>query len=131
MLIFFIYSLVSECAAHLASCMGHGGRRARRSRDVGPPSDAPAASAPAQSSSPSHARLLPSPTPASGGTTPAPSAATPPLVHSPTPMVKSRPLTPARSGEPGGEERRAAMDGPVPVLPKRPRLDLSGEDGMS
>jgi hypothetical protein len=93
-------------------------------------SDAPATSAPAQSSSPSHGRLLPSPTPVSGGTTPAPGAATPPLAHSPTPMVKSRPLTPARSGE-LGEERRMAVDGPVPVLPKRPRLDLSGEDGMS
>ncbi len=107
--------------------MGHGGRRARRSREVGAPEPAP--SAPIQSTSPSHARLLPSPPPVSGNTTPAPYAASPPLAISPTPMAKAPgQLSPARPGEPG-DGRRTPVDGLVAVIPKRPRVEPAGEDG--
>ena len=105
--------------------MGHGGRRARRSRDVGASDPAPAA--PVQSTSPSHARLLPSPPPVSGTTTPAPYAASPPLAISPPPMAKAPGAqSPVHAG---GDGRRTPVDGPVAVIPKRPRVEQVAEDG--
>ena len=108
----------AKYAAHLASCLGIGGRRRRTTRDA---STSESGAGPSVAHSPSHARLLPSPPPVAS-TTPVPHPSTTPPLLSPSPLGRAthRPI------DPGPDDKRAQGDEPSVTVAKRPRLDNSG-----